>query len=165
MNLKSYQQIPQRLSVLQNALKSCQLCPRNCRVDRTAGQTGYCGLDDKLHCFREMLYNGEEKELCPSHQVYFAGCNLRCEYCSVAEWNEKPMEVKGRDISRLADDIQRRIGQGSVTLNFLGGEPAVNVAGILKLLWERKPINRVVWNSNMYYNSLVTEVIKGLWPI
>ena len=165
MKLESYQQIPRRLDILRSALSSCRLCPRNCGADRTARQTGYCGLDDKLYCFREMLYNGEEQELCPSHQVYFAGCNIRCEYCSVAEWNERPLQVKGRDIDRLSDDIQRRIGQGAMTLNLLGGEPAVNVAGILELLWKSKPTNRIVWNSNMYYNSPVTEAIQGLVDI
>jgi putative pyruvate formate lyase activating enzyme len=119
-------------------------------------------VDDKLYCFREMLYEGEERELCPSHQVYFAGCNMRCEYCSVAEWNERPMQIKGRSTAQLVDDIGQRIRQGAVTLNFLGGEPAVNAAGILELLWKSKPTNRIVWNSNMYYNSPVTEAIRGL---
>jgi putative pyruvate formate lyase activating enzyme len=165
MKPDSYQQIPERLDILRSALSSCQLCPRNCGVDRTSGQTGYCGLDDKLYCFREMLYDGEERELCPSHQVYFAGCNIRCEYCSVAEWNERPLQIKGRDIDQLSDAIRRRTGQGAVTLNLLGGEPAVNAAGILELLWKSKPTNRIVWNSNMYYNSPVTEAICGLADI
>jgi putative pyruvate formate lyase activating enzyme len=165
MKLESCQQIPERLKALQSIMRDCRLCPRNCGVDRTAGQTGYCGVDDKLYCFREMLYNGEEQELCPSHQVYFAGCNIRCEYCSVAEWNQRPMQVKVCDIGQLSEDIWRRIGQGAVTLNLLGGEPAVNVAGILELLWKSKPTNRIVWNSNMYYNSPVTEAIRGLADI
>lgn len=162
MKLEFYQQIPGRLDALRKELGTCRLCPRNCGVDRTAGQTGYCGVDDKLYCFREMLYEGEERELCPSHQVYFAGCNMRCEYCSVAEWNERPMQIKGRSTAQLVDDIGQRIRQGAVTLNFLGGEPAVNAAGILELLWKSKPTNRIVWNSNMYYNSPVTEAIRGL---
>jgi putative pyruvate formate lyase activating enzyme len=162
MRLECYQQIPERLEVLKRQLRACRLCPRNCGIERTAGQTGYCGVDDKLYCFREMLYEGEERELCPTHQVYFAGCNMRCEYCSVKEWNERPMRIKGRSTAQLVDDIGQRIKQGAMTLNFLGGEPAVNVAGILELIWKSKPTNRVVWNSNMYYNSPVTEAIRGL---
>jgi putative pyruvate formate lyase activating enzyme len=109
-----------------------------------------------------MLYDGEEQELCPSHQVYFSGCNMRCEYCSVAEWNEKPLQVKGPSVDQLTGVIHQRIQHGAVTLNLLGGEPAVNILGILELLWKSKPTNRVVWNSNMYYNAPVSDAIRGL---
>lgn len=162
MNPKFYLQIPERLEVLKQNLQSCRLCPRNCGVNRLAGQTGYCGVDDQLYCFREMLYCGEEKELCPSHQVYFAGCNMRCEYCSVAEWNQNPLEINGMNMAQIADKIHRRAELGAVTLNLLGGEPAVNAAGILELLWKAKPANRLVWNSNMYYNPIVDQAIRGL---
>jgi putative pyruvate formate lyase activating enzyme len=66
MNSEMYHLIPGRIDALKQNLQSCRLCPRNCGVNRLAGQTGYCGVDDQLYCFREMLYCGEEKELCPS---------------------------------------------------------------------------------------------------
>ena len=33
-------------------LADCSLCPRNCHVDRTAGKTGYCGMDQKVKIAR-----------------------------------------------------------------------------------------------------------------
>lgn len=109
-----------------------------------------------------MLFDGEERELCPSHQLYFSGCNMRCEYCSVSEWNEQPRQDKGPGVARLTDIITQRIQQGAATLNLLGGEPAVNIVGILELIWLAKPKNRLVWNSNMYYNAPVSNAIQGL---
>ncbi len=58
--------------------------------------------------------------------------------------------------------ITRRRSEGANTLNFLGGEPAVNLYGILELLGRVKPEIKVVWNSNMYYNDIVDTLTAGL---
>lgn len=138
--------------------RECQLCPRDCRVNRSTGQTGYCGLDDRARCFREMLHGAEEAELSPSHQIYFAGCNLRCGFCTVTEWNEGPLGVAELDTDRLIGRIEQRRAQGARNLNLLGGEPIVSLPGILSLLARAQPATPVVLNSNMYYN----EDIDGL---
>jgi len=104
----------------------------------------------------------EEPDLVPSHQVYFAGCNLKCGFCSVSEWNECPMDVPTIQMDDLIRQIQLRREQGANNLNLLGGEPAVNLYAILQLL-ERIPQEiRVVWNSNMYYSEPVREALDGL---
>jgi putative pyruvate formate lyase activating enzyme len=162
MNLGANKLAARRAGIAYDALKECRLCPRNCAVDRTAGEVGFCGLTDSVRCYREVLYNGEEADLNPSHHIYFAGCNLRCEFCTVAEWNEKPGEAEVTSIAKLKKIIDRRIGEGARTLNLLGGEPAVNVYGILKLLSRLRPETTVIWNSNMYYNEIVNELIAGL---
>jgi putative pyruvate formate lyase activating enzyme len=142
-------------------LRRCQLCPRNCGVNRAAGQLGYCRLDDKARCFREMLHPAEEAALSPSHQIYFAGCNLRCEFCTVAEWNAAPLAVGEADPDRLLATIELRRRQGARNVNLLGGEPAVSILGILKLLGRLRPRTPVVWNSNMYYNEGVDALLCG----
>jgi len=162
MNPAAHKEAHRRAGIAREALKSCRLCPRNCGVDRTTGATGYCGIDDSVRCYREVLYDGEEDDLNPSHHIYFAGCNLRCEFCTVAEWNESPDAAEETDIVALKDKITERIRQGARTLNLLGGEPAVNIAGILELLSQLACETMVVWNSNMYYNDVVDELIEGL---
>ena len=142
-------------------LRECRLCPRDCRVDRTAGERGYCGLDDRAHCFREMLHGAEEAELSPSHQVYFAGCNLRCDFCTVSEWNREPLAVPELDGDWLLGRIEHRKEQGARNVNLLGGEPTVSLPGILEWLTRlRSPIS-VVLNSNMYYNSSIDALLRG----
>ena len=111
----------QRVEQAYEALRYCQLCPRACAVDRTAGQTGYCGLTHEAHIFREVLHYGEEAELIPSHQVFFSGCNLRCEFCAVAEWNAAPESAPLLDVAQLRECILARRKEGARTLNFLGG--------------------------------------------
>jgi len=143
-------------------LRRCELCPRRCRVDRTAGEKGFCGLTDAAHCVREVLHYGEEEELCPSHQVYFAGCNLRCEWCSVADWNVSPTEYPELDVPATVERIARRRAEGARTLNLLGGEPTVSLYGILRLLAETPADACVVWNSNMYFDPVAVELLDGV---
>ncbi len=162
MDYQAHREISERVKATKGVLADCNLCPRQCGVDRTAGEKGYCGLDDTVRCFREMLYYGEESELNPSHQIHFAGCNLRCEFCVVAEWNEQPFMAKEIDFDDMAKVITRRQSEGAKTLNFLGGEPAVNLHGILELLSRVESEISVVFNSNMYYNDIVDALTKGL---
>lgn len=65
-------------------LKDCTLCPRNCHVDRTAGQMGYCGQTSDIKAARAALHMWEEP--CISGQtgsgtVFFSGCNMGCVFC------------------------------------------------------------------------------------
>lgn len=134
-------------------------------MNRTAGEKGYCGLDDKAHCFREMLQWAEESVLIPSHHVYFAGCNLHCDFCTVAEWNEQPLNVDALDEDWLLDRIEHRQRHGARNVNLLGGEPSVSLPAILRLLSRMRIPARVVWNSNMYYNECVGDLLHGLIDI
>lgn len=65
-------------------LANCQLCPRSCGVDRTAGQLGACGRDSRLFLARAALHAWEEPCISGTNgsgTVFFSGCNLRCIYC------------------------------------------------------------------------------------
>ncbi len=145
----------------EDRLQCCQLCPRNCGVDRTAGERGYCGLDDKTHCFREMLHPAEEAELSPSHQIYFTGCNLRCEFCTVSEWNEYPLAVDELDLDWMTARMEQQRQRGARNVNLLGGEPTVSLPGVLRLVSRIPRGPQVVLNSNMYYNVFVDTLLRG----
>lgn len=67
-------------------MEGCRLCPRNCGVDRSAGQAGICGVSGgtgvyaaraALHMWEEPCISGENG----SGAVFFSGCPLRCVYC------------------------------------------------------------------------------------
>ncbi|MBQ7416193.1 MAG: 4Fe-4S cluster-binding domain-containing protein [Oscillospiraceae bacterium] len=63
---------------------NCQLCPRRCCVDRTAGQVGFCGCPDTALVAKAMLHQWEEPALSPkgiSGTIFFGGCTLKCAYC------------------------------------------------------------------------------------
>ena len=66
----------------------CTLCPLACGADRAAGQSGFCGADDRLLVARAALHHWEEpclsgapEDARGSGTVFFSGCTLRCCYC------------------------------------------------------------------------------------
>ncbi len=162
MNPSAHKDAASRAEQAAELLRECTLCHRKCRVNRLDGQKGYCRLEATSRCFREMIHNGEESELIPSHQVYFAGCNLRCEFCSVAEWNEQPEAAEPVKYEQLQRTIKLRRKRGAKTLNLLGGEPTVSLPGVLRLLSRLDADTRVVLNSNMFYSDQTDDLLTGL---
>jgi putative pyruvate formate lyase activating enzyme len=139
------------------------LCPRKCGVDRTAGQVGYCRVGARSRCFREEVCDWDDSGISPLTRVYFAGCNLRCNTCTVMEWNLEPDAAHEIDIARLCEKLLRRRHRRHVgMLNILGGEPAVSIYGALEVLAHMIEGMVVAWHSNMYYSPIVREFLAGL---
>lgn len=64
--------------------KNCQLCPRNCQIDRTDSKIGYCGETDRLRIAAIEAHFGEEPHISGTNgsgTVFFTGCSLKCIYC------------------------------------------------------------------------------------
>ena len=73
-----------RAERLRARLEDCDICPRRCRVDRVAGETGECGIGDLAVVASATPHFGEESPLVGrggSGTVFFSGCNLRCAFC------------------------------------------------------------------------------------
>lgn len=65
-------------------MQACRMCPRSCGVDRTMGQTGFCGQTNQLKVARAALHMWEEPCISGtrgSGTVFFSGCGLRCVFC------------------------------------------------------------------------------------
>jgi putative pyruvate formate lyase activating enzyme len=68
----------------EDILKECTLCPRNCRVNRTAGEVGFCRTGDKPVVVSWGPHFGEERPLVGrfgSGTIFFSFCNLGCIFC------------------------------------------------------------------------------------
>lgn len=70
--------------MINDILKHCTLCPRNCGADRISGKTGYCGADDRiriggyrLHLWEEPCISGKNG----SGTVFFSHCPMKCVFC------------------------------------------------------------------------------------
>ena len=62
----------------------CNLCPRECSVDRSNGKIGYCGETSRIRVARTSLHQWEEPCITGEHgsgTVFFTGCNLKCIFC------------------------------------------------------------------------------------
>lgn len=70
--------------MIDEMMKTCTLCPRECGTDRTKGQKGYCKVGRELvvaraalHMWEEPCISGEEG----SGTIFFSGCSIGCVYC------------------------------------------------------------------------------------
>ena len=65
-------------------MNPCTLCPRQCKVSRTEGEIGFCGVGELPVVSSVGPHFGEESVLVGrggSGTIFFAGCNLGCIFC------------------------------------------------------------------------------------
>jgi len=77
-------QLRERAEQAAAKLAACDLCPRRCGVNRTAGELGFCGIGRRAVVASYGPHFGEERPLVGrggSGTVFFSGCNLRCVFC------------------------------------------------------------------------------------
>jgi putative pyruvate formate lyase activating enzyme len=77
-------ELKKRGESLWEILRKCRLCPRECDVDRIAGERGFCkaGADLKVASFHSHF--GEERPLVGvggSGTIFLSHCNLGCIFC------------------------------------------------------------------------------------
>ena len=101
--------------------EACTLCPRQCKADRAAGQTGFCGAGRTLKAARAALHFWEEPCISGtrgSGTVFFSGCTLKCCFCQ-----NYPISAEGlgREITveRLAEIFLDLQAQGAHNINLV----------------------------------------------
>lgn len=146
-------------------MSSCSLCERNCHVNRIAGEKGFCGLGKDAYLFKDFVHWGEEGNLSPSHTIYLSGCNMRCSYCDNSNYIKNPCSAQLLNPDNMAKRIKKCHKKGTKNINWVGGEPTVNLLAILKVLSKIKEEVPIVWNSNMFATLKVMNIIDSFADI
>ena len=128
---------------------NCNLCPRRCCVDRTQGQTGFCGAPDTALVAKSMLHQWEEPALAGpggSGAVFFGGCTLRCKFCQNAAISGHPVgtPMDSRELRLLFENL---IAQGAENIDLV--TPTHYLPTILPALTPKLPVP-VVYNCGGY---------------
>lgn len=77
-------ELQQRVQQALQRLEACDICPRNCHVDRTRYSNGYCRTGRHAIVSSAFPHRGEEECLRGSHgsgTIFFSMCNLGCVFC------------------------------------------------------------------------------------
>lgn len=149
-------------------LSNCTLCPRECHVNRNAGEIGYCGQTAVLTAARAALHFWEEPCLSGTNgsgAVFFSGCNLRCVYCQNHEIAQGHL---GRAItaSRLCEIFLELQEKGAHNINLV--TPTHFVPQIITALQAAKKQGLsipVVYNSSSYEKTETLKKLDGLVDI
>ena len=139
---------------------NCNLCPRQCGVDRTSGQTGYCGCPDSAMIAKVMLHKWEEPVLAGSGgsgAIFFSGCTLGCSYCQNKTISCAPV---GKPVTSngLRQIMENLIAQGAENIDLV--TPTQYLPTILPAL-ERPLSVPVVYNCGGYERAETIESLKG----
>ena len=149
---------------MQNEYRRCELCPRRCGVDRTAGQRGFCGQPGHLRAARAAVHLWEEPCISGhwgSGAVFFSGCTLRCCYCQ--NYN---ISIGGHgydlDTARLRQIFEELIDQGVHNINLV--TPTQFLPEIIPALSPRLPVP-VIMNCGGYERVETLRALEGLVDI
>ena len=140
--------------------RNCRLCPRECSVDRTAGELGFCGCPDTALVARTMLHQWEEPALAGSGgsgAIFFGGCTLGCSYCQNRAISAVPkgQPASTAELRQMMDDL---IAQGAENIDLV--TPTQFLPTILPAL--EKPLNvPVVYNCGGYERIETIRALSG----
>ena len=140
--------------------KLCRLCPRECLVDRSAGQVGFCGCGDTALVAKTMLHKWEEPALAGgggSGAIFFGGCTLGCKYCQNRAISGGPVGTP-YDSASLRKIMEDLIAQGAENIDLV--TPTHFLPTILPAL-EPKLSVPVVYNCGGYERVQTLQALEG----
>ena len=147
---------------------SCSLCPRNCQVNRTSGQVGYCGMTATIQVARAALHMWEEPCISGTNgsgTVFFTGCNLKCVFC---QNHAIAIGSKGKAIApeQLAELFLMLQEKGAHNINLV--TPSHYIPGIARALDIAKIRGLtlpIVYNTSGYDSAKALGLLDGLIDI
>ncbi len=154
--------LERKIKEAEHVLLACEFCERKCKVNRLAGEKGFCKCDAKARVFGAHAHFGEEPELVPSATIFFAGCTMCCIYCQNAPESVMPALGTVWSEQEIASWIELMHARGCKNVNFVGGDPTPYTYNILKALSYCNASIPVVWNSNAYYSEKTAKLLQGI---
>ncbi|PIU65694.1 MAG: radical SAM protein [Armatimonadetes bacterium CG07_land_8_20_14_0_80_40_9] len=168
LNLFQSGELKKRIEKAYQILKSCQLCPRNCKVNRLEGELGFCrsGLLPKVSSFSPHF--GEEAPLVGRHgsgTIFFTNCNLGCIFCQNYEISHlgKGEEVTKEELSKMMLHLQ---SLGCHNINFVTPTHFVpQILAALELAVKMGLNVPLVYNCGGYEAKEVIALLEGIFDI
>lgn len=150
-----------------NIYKKCNLCPRNCLIDRTINP-GVCGVKDKLVVARASLHYWEEPPISGedgSGTIFFTGCNLKCIFCQNYDISTKLIgkEITTEELATICINLEKK---GANNINLVTPTPHVPliIEGI-KLAKEKGLTIPIVYNTSGYETVDTIKMLNGIVDI
>lgn len=168
LDLYNSGELLRRVKAAYARLKSCDLCPHDCRVNRLAGETGVCRSGASLKVASTNVHRGEEPPISGSRgsgTIFFSNCNLACRFCQnfpISQFGNG-VEMTTRELASRMMKLQR---QRVHNINLV--TPSHFLPQFLAAFYLavkdgfRLPI---VWNSNGYERVDALELLDGVVDI
>jgi putative pyruvate formate lyase activating enzyme len=157
---------------LEARLAACDLCPRNCGVNRLEDERGACHSGRLPVVSSYCAHRGEEPALSGtsgSGTIFFGNCNLSCLYCQNFQISQQPERQKENEIeiallARQMLHLQNELRCHNINLV----SPSHFVPQILRALELAVPLGLklpLVYNSGGYDSLATIQALEGIIDI
>jgi putative pyruvate formate lyase activating enzyme len=149
-------------------MNPCTLCPRECKVYRSKGQIGFCGIGETPIVSSAGPHFGEESILVGSGgsgTIFFAGCNLGCVFCQNFDISHhrhgRPMTVE-----QLAQSMLELQSCGCSNINFVTPtHVAAAIAAAIESARDNGLSLPTVYNTGGYDSVETLRLLEGFVDI
>jgi len=165
-------ELGRRAERLEARLSSCDVCPRECQVNRLNGELGFCHSGRLPIVASFCAHRGEEPVLSGrngSGTVFFGNCNLRCVYCQNHQisqnWEkQRSNEIDCHTLAQYMLYLQDELGCHNI--NFVS--PSHFVPQLVRAVLEAVPLGLklpLVYNTNSYDSIKTLKELDGIISI
>ncbi len=165
-------ELEKRVARLEARLAVCDICPRECGVNRLAGKVGSCHSGPLPIVASFCAHRGEEPVLSGSRgsgTIFFGNCNMRCVYCQNHQISQDHEAQQRNEVSHrvLAEDmlyLQNELRCHNINLV----TPSHFVPQIMRALLEAVPrgLNLpLVYNTSSYDSLKTLKELDGVISI
>ncbi len=150
-------------------MHSCDICPRECGVNRLKDEKGFCHSGYLPIVAAVCAHHGEEPAISGdkgSGAIFFSNCNLRCAYCQNHQisQNHRAQQSTQVDYQILASYmlyLQNELGCHNI--NFVS--PSHFVPQLVKAVLEAVPLGLripLVYNTSSYDSLDTLKMLDGI---
>ncbi|MFC1593047.1 radical SAM protein [Candidatus Omnitrophota bacterium] len=165
-------ELKRRAEALEARLSYCDICPRECGVNRLENETGFCHSTYLPIVSSVCAHHGEEPVISGrrgSGAVFFGNCNMRCVYCQNHQISQDYKEQQSRELEphALAECmlyLQDELGCHNI--NFVS--PSHLVPQLVKAMLEAVPMGLrlpLVYNTSSYDSMKSLMELDGIISI
>lgn len=146
-------------------LNSCNLCPRNCNVNRNNNEIGYCGASNQMVIAKAYLHMWEEPCISGSvgsGTIFFSYCNLRCIFCQNYDIStlHKGNIVSVNRLKEICLELQEK---GALNINLVTPTHYVPlIVEALKLAKKEGLTIPIIYNTSSYENISTIKLLEGI---
>ena len=165
-------ELERRAYRLEARLASCNICPRQCQVNRLENELGFCHSGRLPIVSAICAHQGEEPAISGSRgsgTVFFGNCNMRCVYCQNYQisQNWRKQQSKEIDYHTLAERmlyLQDELGCHNI--NFVS--PSHFIPQLVRVVLEAVPMGLrvpLIYNTNGYDSIASLKELDGVISI
>ncbi len=146
-------------------LEDCRICPRDCGVDRPAGELGYCRTGPGFYISSIFLHRGEEPVISGENgicNIFFAHCNLQCVFCQnyLISRNDTDNPSWQLELPEVIRRVESLLDRGASGVGFVSPSHCIpQMRAIIRSLRSRGRSPVTVFNTGGYDK---VETIRSL---